>query len=152
MFPAFKDERAVNFDVRRRFTAQTHLSPEVMEVSVCSRFFIDSLLCLSRPEAPELGVSGSTLPRHRAPVSRLESTRLPAHLRSRAAASSFFIRDILAERRTCSLLGQAGQPDPQPDRLQSGLGKDHQNKSPSSESEGKKPTKIKAVKQLGILI
>lgn len=150
MFPAFKDERAVNFDVRRRFTDQTHLSPEVMEVSVCSRFFIDSLLCLNRPEAPEFRASSSSLPRHRAPVSRLECTRLPTHLRSRAAASSFFIRDILADRRTCSLMGQAGQPDPQTERLQSG--KDHQNKSPSSESEGEKPTKIKAVRQLSILI
>ncbi|TWW60945.1 barH-like homeobox 1a [Takifugu flavidus] len=105
-----------------------------MEVSVCSTFFIDSLQCLSRPEASESRVSSSSLSRYRAPVSRLDSTLLPTHLRSRTT-SSFFIRDILADRRTCSLLGPAGQPEPQTERLHSGLGKDYQNKSPSNEFE-----------------
>lgn len=119
-----------------------------MEVSVCSRFFIDSLLSLSRPEAPESRPPSSSLPRPRAPVSRPESTLLPAHLRSRTAASSFFIRDILADRRNCSLRGQAGRPEPQTERLQSGPGRDLRNKSPSNESGGEKVRKIKAFKQL----
>lgn len=119
-----------------------------MEVSVCSTFFIDSLHCLSRPEASVSRVSSSSLSGHRAPVSRLDSTLLPAHLRSRTT-SSFFIRDILADRRTCSLLGPAGQPEPQTERLHSGLGKDYQNKSPSSDFEGEKP-KIKVAQQLNL--
>lgn len=113
-----------------------------MEVSVCSRFFIDSLLSLSRPEAPGSRPGGSSPPRGRAP---LLPALLPAHLRSRTAASSFFIRDILADRRTCSLLGQAGRAEPQTERLQSGPGRDLQNKSPSSESAGEKASKIKAL-------
>lgn len=112
-----------------------------MEVSVCSSFFIDSLLSLSRPEAPESRPPSGSLP----PASRLQPTLLPAHLRSRTAASSFFIRDILEDGRSCALRGPAGRPEPQSERLQSGLGRDLQNKSPSSESGGEKVRKIKAL-------
>lgn len=118
-----------------RFPAQTHLSPEVMEVSVCSRFFIDSLLSLRRPEAPDPRAEAAEPRPPGAPVSRPESTLLPAHLRSRPAASSFFIRDILSDGRSRSLL-EPGRPE----RLQT----DHQNKSTSSGARGEEPSKIKA--------
>lgn len=128
-----------------------------MEVSAssCSRFLIDSLLSLRPPGAllswadpPELsparsgGCSAPPSPQ-RAHVPRLESVALPGRLQQlqpRAVSSSFLIRDILADCRSCL---DPGQPERRAEPFQSAPEEDFQDKSDSnassdSESRGEK--------------
>uniref|UniRef100_A0A8C9XR13 BarH-like homeobox 1a n=1 Tax=Sander lucioperca TaxID=283035 RepID=A0A8C9XR13_SANLU len=124
-----------------------------MEVSAsgCSRFRIDSLLCLrpagallSRADPPELspgsssGCSAPPSPR-RKPVPRLESVLLPGHLQQfqpRTVSSSFLIRDILGDCRPYSdpdlVDSDPGQPELEAEPFQSGPEEDYQDKSHSS--------------------
>ncbi|MEQ2201915.1 hypothetical protein XENOCAPTIV_020485 [Xenoophorus captivus] len=99
-----------------------------MELPASERFgfFIDSLLSLrppgallSRADSPELR-SGSSAPPSplMEPVPRQECLALPGPVhRPRCLSSSFLIRDILGDYRSCSDLGH---PEPRAEPFQSG--------------------------------
>ncbi|XP_029915606.1 barH-like 1 homeobox protein [Myripristis murdjan] len=139
-----------------------------MEVSPsgCSRFRIDSLLCLRPPSAllsrgnsagesrspPELsprsdqdssGCSSPPSPR-REPVPRVESPLHPGQLvQPRAVNSSFLIRDILADCRP--LVDCESYPDPGQNKALDYMDKTHSNSSSDSESRGEME-KIKKIR------
>jgi len=101
-------------------TEQTHLGTMELSASGGCGFLIGSLLSLrppsallSRADSPELnpgcgsGCSAPPSPR-REPLPRLECPLLPGPMQPRSVCSSFLIRDILADRRSCS---DPGQPE-----------------------------------------
>ncbi|XP_035806387.1 barH-like homeobox 1a [Amphiprion ocellaris] len=114
-----------------------------MEVSASGYFCIDSLLSLkppaallSRPPPPELSPAGSGGSEPSSPR-RESAARLEAPLQPRSVISSFLIRDILADCRSCSDPGQVysdpGQPEMEVEPFPSGA--EESQSSASSDSE-----------------
>uniref|UniRef100_A0A3Q1B7L6 Homeobox domain-containing protein n=1 Tax=Amphiprion ocellaris TaxID=80972 RepID=A0A3Q1B7L6_AMPOC len=119
-----------------------------MEVSASGYFCIDSLLSLkppaallSRPPPPELSPAGSGGSEPSSPR-RESAARLEAPLQPRSVISSFLIRDILADCRSCSDPGQVysdpGQPEMEVEPFPSGA--EESQSSASSDSETREST------------
>ncbi|XP_051807230.1 barH-like homeobox 1a [Acanthochromis polyacanthus] len=127
-----------------------------MEVSASGCFCIDSLLSLrppaallSRPRPPELSPAGSGGSEPPSPR-RDSAARLDAPLQPRSVSSSFLIRDILGDCRSCSDPGRVcsdmGQPELEVEPFRSGA--EESQSSASSDNEpralgGSDPVRLK---------